>query len=88
MQQSRQPRDENVLPEPQISDPDQQWEHYDLFTRVNKALFALPSFFKSDLLVSGVLATDLFTFNASLGATIEAQVTDGLNELRSTWDPD
>lgn len=88
MQQSRPPRDEDVQPEPQPSGPDQQWEHYDLFTRVNKALFALPSFFKSDLLISGVLATDLFTFNASLGATIEAQVTDGLNELRSTWDPE
>lgn len=35
------------------------------------------------------MATDLFTFNASLGATIEEQVVDALNALRSsTWDQD
>lgn len=88
MQQSEPLHSEPTPREPQSSEIEEQWEHYDLFKRVYKALYALPTFFKSDLLVSGVLATDLFTFNASLGATIEAQVTDGLNELRSTWDPD
>jgi len=43
--------------------------------------------FESDLDIRGVLATDLFTFNASLGATIEQQVVDQLNRLRTTWDP-
>lgn len=57
--------------------------------RVFAALYALPPQFKSDLTISGVRATDLFTFNSSLGATIEEQVVDALNALRSaTWDQD
>lgn len=57
--------------------------------RVFAALYALPPQFESDLRISGVRATDLFTFNASLGATIEEQVVDALNALRSaTWDQD
>ncbi|HEU0003194.1 MAG TPA: hypothetical protein VFQ36_19945 [Ktedonobacteraceae bacterium] len=78
----------SLPPEPQSVSPDGQWEHFNLFQDVFKALFALPSFFKSDLVISGVLATDLFTFNSSLGATIEAQVASALNEIRSVWDPE
>lgn len=53
------------------------------------ALYALPPQFNSDLEISGVRATDLHTFNSSLGATIEEQVVDALNALRSaTWDQD
>ncbi len=74
-------------PEPQLLLLDEQWEHAALYHRVYKALFALPSLFKSNLTISGVMATDLFAFNASLGATIEAQVTSALNAIRSTWDP-
>lgn len=75
-------------PEPQPILPDTSWQDYQLFTNVYKALFALPTFFTSDLVISGVLATDLFSFNSSLGATIEAQVADALNNLRSVWDPE
>ncbi len=57
--------------------------------KVFAALYALPPQFESDLSISGVQATDLFTFNSSLGATIEEQVVDALNALRSaTWDQD
>lgn len=77
-----------LFPEPQSTSPDARWEHFELFQGIFKALFALPSFFKSDLVISGVLATDLFTFNSSLGATIEAQVASALNEIRSVWDPE
>jgi hypothetical protein len=70
----------NPPPEP---DPDT------LAGKVFAALYALPPQFESDLNISGVRATDLFTFNASLGATIEEQVVDALNALRtSTWDQD
>ena len=78
----------SLPPEPLSVSPDTRWEHFELFQNVFKALFALPSFFKSDLAISGVLATDLFTFNSSLGATIEAQVAGALNEIRSVWDPE
>ena len=47
----------------------------------------MPSRFESEFVISGVLATDLFAFNSSLGATIEEQVTASLNELRTVRDP-
>jgi hypothetical protein len=64
------------------------WEHYELWKAVKAALYTLPSRFESELAISGVLATDLFAFNSSLGATIEEQVIASLNKLRSVWDPD
>jgi len=33
-------------------------------------------------------ATDIFSLNAALGATIEEQVVATLNRIRPTWDPD
>lgn len=73
------------LPPERADDP-----HPDtLAGKIFAALHALPPQFESDLAISGVQATDLFTFNASLGATIEEQVVDALNGLRSaTWDQD
>jgi len=73
---------------PLFERPDSAWEYRTLYDNVLKTLYALPSFFKTDLLISGVLATDLFTFNSSLGATIEAQVVEALNAVRGSWDPD
>lgn len=55
---------------------------------MKKAVFALPASFESELVISGVLATDLFAFNVSLGATIEEQLVASLNKLRAVWDPD
>lgn len=74
---------------PAKSPPPQTWEHYDLYLAVRSALYALPSRFSTDLTISGVLATDLFTFNSSLGASIEEQMVEALNgaDLRVTWDP-
>ncbi len=63
-----------------------QWNHADLHKAVYDTLFALPGFFKSELKITGVLATDLYTFNSALGATIENQIVDALNELREEWD--
>lgn len=73
---------------PQPTAPDPSWEHYALWQAVRTAIYTLPSRFSSELVISGVLATDLFAFNASLGATIEEQVIDALNRLRPVWDPD
>lgn len=75
-------------PSPVESPPDGHWEHADLWLAVRNALSSLPSRFESELVVSGVLATDLFAFNSSLAATIEEQVVSSLNRLRSLWDPD
>ena len=73
--------------QPKPTTPDSKWEHYKLWEAVRSAIFALPSRFESDLVISGVLASDLFAFNSSLAATIEEQVVAALNRVRETWDP-
>lgn len=58
-----------------------------LWRDVRDALYSLPSYFSSPLVLQGVSVTDLFTFAASAGSSIEQQVVDNLNRLRSTtWD--
>lgn len=73
--------------QPKATTPDPKWPHYKLWEAVRSAIYALPSRFESDLVISGVLAPDLFAFNSSLAATIEEQVVAALNRLRETWDP-
>ncbi len=73
------------LPEP--AEPASNWEHVDLWRRVKDALNALPIHFRSDTFIEGINATDIFTLNSALGATIENQVVETLNLLRSVWDP-
>ena len=73
-------------PPPEPVGPPNEWEHIELFRAIRKAIYTLPSRFESDLTISGVLATDLFAFNSSLGATIEEQVVASLNKLRTLWD--
>lgn len=78
---------EGAPPEPVRADPPDTWPHYELWTRVRKLLLNLPGYFQSDTVIAGVLATDLFSFNASLGSSIEEQVVESLNSLRDYWDP-
>jgi hypothetical protein len=74
---------------PEHTGPADDWPYRELGEAVSDALYVLPSLFKSDLVISGVRATDLHAFNTSLGATIEEQVVAGLNEIReATWDKD
>lgn len=73
---------------PGPTEPDPVWEHIELWRAVKRALFTLPTRFESELVISGVLSTDLFAFNSSLAATIEEQVIVSLNRLRSVWDAD
>ena len=73
---------------PKPTEPKRNWRHYKLWKAVTKAIYTMPARFESELVISGVLATDLFAFNSSLSATIEEQVVASLNELRSVWDPE
>lgn len=73
---------------PVAEQPPANWEHRKLYDAVTAALHALPSMFESDLVITGVLAPDLFTLNTSLGATLEVQVVQALNAVRRVWDPD
>ncbi|MFQ6016648.1 MAG: hypothetical protein ACE5KF_00480 [Kiloniellaceae bacterium] len=79
-------RAEGVPPPPEPTGPPEAWQHIELYRAVRKSIYTLPSRFESDLVISGVLATDLFAFNQSLGTTIEEQVVASLNRLRSVWD--
>jgi hypothetical protein len=73
---------------PKRKDPPKNWEHYDLYKRCKEAIYALPVYFESETVISGIRATDIFTLNQVLGATIEDQVVRTLNGMRSVWDPD
>lgn len=68
--------------------PPLDWEHRPLYDNVRKTLFALPEEFSSSLFIRDFRATDIFTLNSALGASIEDSVVVGLNRLRSVWDPE
>lgn len=78
---------ETPAPPPRIT-PDSDWEHDALYQRVRDAILSLPFYFKTETVIAGVMATDIFTLNATLGATIEDQVVRTLNDMRQIWDPD
>lgn len=67
--------------------PASTWKHSDLLHNVKDALISLPSYFKTETTIEGISATDIFTLNSALGATIENQVVATLNQMRSVWDP-
>lgn len=67
-------------------EPPHDWEHRSLWNGVRAALAALPAYFHSDTFIEGISATDIFTLNSALGATIENQVVDTLNQIRNVWD--
>ena len=67
--------------------PPTTWIHRGLYDNVISALHALPVRFQSPLVIEGVPASDLFTMNTPLGASIEASVVNCLNDLRVLWDP-
>jgi hypothetical protein len=73
---------------PARSQPAEGWEHFELYKAVEAALYAVPAYFKSELNVVDVEATDLFQFNSPLAGAIETQTVRALNGLRELWDPD
>lgn len=50
------------------------------------ALPALVDYFEFEQAIGGIRATDLFSLNSLMGATIEDQVVSTLNKHRNTWD--
>lgn len=51
-------------------------------------MLAVPGYFRTETVIAGVMATDIYTLGAVLGATIEDQVVRTLNQMREVWDPD
>lgn len=80
--------DLDPIPAAPIRTEPADWEHFPLWKRVGDAVRALPSYFKTSTRIEGILGPDIFTLNAVLGATIEEQVVQTLNELRPVWDPE
>jgi hypothetical protein len=60
----------------------------ELVENVRAALLVLPGFFEFGTRFEGIDATDLFSLNSVLGASIEGQVVQTLNRMRQVWDPD
>lgn len=77
-----------IPPAPQRELPDPSWEHHALYKSLRDAIATLPVYFRTETQISGIMATDLHTLNAVLGATIEEQVVRTLNLIRTVWDPD
>lgn len=75
---------EPSLPVPQ--EPSKNWQHYDLWKRIIELLAEIPAYFQSTISVSGVNATELYSFGAVLGLTIEQEVVRTLNRLKPQWD--
>lgn len=75
-------------PEPSRQGVSSGWQHRALYERVLDAIRALPNHFETPLFIEGVPASDLFTLNSALGASIESAMVDCLNNLREVWDPD
>lgn len=61
--------------------------HSELYQNIHEAIHALPSYFRTATNIEGISATDIFTLNSVLGATIENQVVNTLNHMRGVWDP-
>jgi hypothetical protein len=74
--------------EPSRSDLPENWPHAELYRRIREAIHALPNYFRTSTHIEGISATDIFTLNTVLGATIENQVVATLNQMRAVWDPD
>lgn len=66
-----------MVGEPTRDALDPSWPHAELHRRVRDAVAALPPYFKTEVFISGILATDLHTLNTVLGAAIEDQVVAG-----------
>lgn len=74
-------------PPPSRSLPAEDWEHFQVHRRVRDALLSLPLYFRTQTVIEGISAVDIFTLNSAFGATIENQVVATLNHMRSVWDP-
>lgn len=78
----------NYASSPEIQNPPDDWPYLWLWEGVREALYALPAYFRTETTISGLMATDVFTLNSVLGASIEEQVVKTLNDMRPIWDPD
>lgn len=72
--------------EPKKILPSEKWEHFELYQKVREVLLSLPTYFSTTIHIEGISAMDIFALNSALGTTIENQVVETLNRVRSSWD--
>ena len=53
-----------------------------------QAIYTAPSHFATSTNIEGLIASDIFTLNTTLAATIEESVVRTMNSLRTVWDPE
>ena len=73
---------------PVRNEPDADWQHYELWVKVKHTALELDKHFKSTITVSGINATEIYSFGTVLGLTIEEEVVRNLNMMRHKWGGD
>ena len=68
--------------------PEDDTRRASVVAHVRNALHSLPAYYTSGTNIEGLEASDLFNLNTMLSSSIEIQVVDSLNNLRTVWDPD
>lgn len=68
--------------------PDEKWQHYQVWERVNAVFYALPNYFETELVIKGINVTEIFSVGSAFSSVVETQVVTILNNLRNLWDPD
>lgn len=76
-----------TLQPPERTLPDKNWEHFEVWERVNDLIYALPNYFETELVIRGINVTEIFSIGSVFANIIESQVIKILNQLRSVWDP-
>lgn len=76
------------LIQPQRKFPKNEWNHYNVWDRVNNLIYSLPNYFETDLIIKGINATEIFSIGSAFTTIIDSQVVDILNRHRSIWDPE
>lgn len=77
-----------ILTSPSKTPPDSNWEHYEVWERVNTVFYSLPNYFETELVIKGINVTEIFSVGGAFSSVVETQVVNILNNLRNLWDPD
>lgn len=68
--------------------PENTWEYFELWTKINELIRTLPNFFQSQIVVKGINATDVYAVGSLFSSAIESSLVEGLNKMRNIWDPE
>lgn len=68
--------------------PHKDWQHFQLWERINALFSSLPNYFETELIVRGINVTEIFSLGSALTSVVDVQVVAILNKLRPVWDPD